>query len=96
MQQREVIVLASEKEANLARQQHSDLITRLGAHSIGVEKLTGTGATGFAVIAFFERQPSKTVPQTLEIKSNQKTTSVPLRVKIMKRPAPEKLRDLKN
>lgn len=87
--------MASEKEANLARQQHSDFLRRLGAHSIGVDKLKGKGETGFAVIAFFERQPSKTVPQTLDIKSGQSTLAVPLVVEIMKRPSPEKPKDLK-
>lgn len=85
-----VIALASEKEANLARQQHSDLLKRLGAHSIGVDKLKGKGETGFAVIAFFERQPSKTIPQTLETKSGQRTIAVPLVVKLMKQPSLEK------
>jgi hypothetical protein len=83
--------LASEKEANLARQQHSDFIRRLGAHSIGVDKPKGQGEAGFAVIAFFERQPSKTIPQTLEIRTGQKTLEVPLVVEIMKRPSPEKI-----
>jgi hypothetical protein len=82
--------LASEKEANLARQQHSDSLRRLGAHSIGVDKCKGKEATGFAVIAFFERKPSKTIPQTLETKSGQKTIAVPLVLELMKRPSPEK------
>ncbi len=81
--------MASEKEANLARQQHSDFLRRLGAHSIGVDKCKGE--TGFAVIAFFERKPSKTIPQTLETKSGQRTLAVPLVVGIMKKPSPEKL-----
>ncbi len=85
-----VIVVASEKEANLARQQHSDSLRRLGAHSIGVDKCKGKGAAGFAVIAFFERKPSKTVPQTLQTKSGQRTIAVPLVVEIMKKPSPEK------
>lgn len=87
-----VIILASEKEANLARQQHSDCLRQLGAHSIGVDKIKGKGATGFAVIAFFERKPSKAVPQTLETKSGQRTLGVPLIVELMKKPSPEKLR----
>ncbi len=86
-----VIALASEKEANLARQQHSDFLRLLGAHSIGVDRLKGKGAAGFAVIAFFERQPSKTIPQTLETKSEQRTIAVPLVVELMKKPSPEKL-----
>jgi hypothetical protein len=85
-----VLILASEKEANTAREQYSDFLRGLGAHSIGVDKLKGQKKTGFAVIAFFERQPSQTVPATLEIKSGQSTIPVPLTVEIMKRPSPEK------
>lgn len=90
-----MIVVASEKEANLARQQHSDFLRRLGAHSIGVDKRKGKGETGFAVIAFFERKPSKTAPQTLETKSGQRTLAVPLVVEIMKKPSPEKIQEPK-
>lgn len=84
-----MIILASEKEANLARQQHSDFLRRLGAHSIGVDKLKGKGETGFTVIAFFERKPAKTVPRTLETKNGQRTIAVPLAMEIMKKPSPE-------
>jgi hypothetical protein len=84
-----VIVVANEREANLARQQHSDSLRQLGAHSIGVDKLKGRGTTGFAVIAFFERKPSKAIPQTLETRSGQRKLDVPLVVEIMKRPSPE-------
>ena len=85
-----MILMASEKEANLAREQYSDFLKRLGAHSIGVDRLKGKDETGFAVIAFFARKPAKTFPQTLEIESGQKTIAVPLMAETMKRPTPEK------
>jgi len=83
------IIMATEKEANLARQQHSNLLRQLGAHSIGVNESKRKGETGYTVIAYFERKPSKTIPQTLEIKSGQRKITVPLSVQIMKRPSPE-------
>lgn len=81
--------MASEKEANLAREQHSDLLRKLGAHSIGVDEIKRKGEKGFAVIAFFEHQPSKKVPETLEVKGGAQTLAVPLVVEIMKMPSPE-------
>ena len=81
--------MASEKEANLARTQHSDFLRALGAHSIGVNELKGKGESGFAVTAFFSKQPTKLVPQTLEVKSGKRTIDVPLLVQIMKMPTAE-------
>ena len=79
--------MASLKEANLAREQYSDLISRLGAHSIAVDEVKG--AKGFAVIAYFEKKPSKKIPEALEVKSGKRTVEVPLVVGIMQMPSPE-------
>jgi hypothetical protein len=84
-----VIDMASEKEANLARAQHSDFIRGLGAHSIGVDECKHQGESGFAVIAFFDRKPSKKIPPTLKVKSGKRTLDVPLEVEIMKMPSAE-------
>jgi hypothetical protein len=81
--------MASEREANRARAEHSDLLRRLGAHSIGVDEWRQSGETGFAVIAFFEDKPEVNLPQTLEIKAGNRTVSVPLVFEIMKTPSPE-------
>jgi hypothetical protein len=81
--------MASEKEANLARAEHSDFLRRLGAHSIGVNEFKLDGEKGFAVIAFFERKPAKAVPQTLEVQSGSRTLNVPLVVQIMRMPSAE-------
>lgn len=81
--------MATEKEANLARTQHSDFLRGLGAHSIGVNEFKSKGESGFAVTAFFSKQPTKPVPQTLEVKSGKRTIEVPLIVQIMKMPSPE-------
>jgi hypothetical protein len=81
--------MASEKEANLARAQHSDYLRQLGAHSIGVDECKHQGESGFAVIAFFDKKPYKKVPQTLKVKSGRQTVVVPLEVEIMKMPRAE-------
>lgn len=81
--------MASEKEANLARSEHSDFLRKLGAHSIGVDESRSKGDKGFVVIAFFSSKPANEVPQTLTIKSGKRTIDVPLVMEIMKRPSPE-------
>ena len=78
--------MASEKEANLARAEHSDFLRKLGAHSISVDE---SRSKGFFVIAFFERKPAKEIPQTLSVKSGKRTLNVPLVVELMKMPSPE-------
>jgi hypothetical protein len=79
--------MATEKEANLARTEHSDFLRRLGAHSIGVDE-TKAGK-GFVVIAFFDRKPANELPPSLTIKSGKRTLSVPLVVELMKMPSIE-------
>lgn len=79
--------MASEKEANRARAQHSDFLRKLGAHSIGVDE--GKRVKGFVVIAFFDKTPAHGVPQTLTIKSGKRTIAVPVVVERMKMPSPE-------
>jgi hypothetical protein len=81
--------MASEKEANLGRSQHSEFLRKLGAHSIGVNEIKGKGQSGFAVTAFFSKQPTKPIPRTLKVKSGKRTVEVPLLVQVMKMPSPE-------
>lgn len=81
--------MASEKEANLAREHHSDFLRKLGAHSIAVDEIKRKGEKGFAVIAFFDRKPTRDVPETLEVRSGKRTMDVPLVVEIMKMPSAE-------
>jgi hypothetical protein len=76
--------MASEKEANLAREQHSDYLRALGAHGIAVDEVKQKGTKSFAVIAFFE-EPPESVPETLEVKAGKKTKEVPLVARRMER-----------
>lgn len=81
--------MATEKEANLGREQFSDYLRKLGAHSIAVDVLKGTRGKSFAIVAYFDKRHAQAVPQTLKVKIGSRTLDVPLVIGIMKRPSPE-------
>ena len=74
--------MATEKEANKAREEHSDYLTSLGAHAILVDELKREGSKTFGVIAFFAQKPSEPVPAELEIKSGGKKKKIPFAVRV--------------
>ncbi|HEV7474869.1 MAG TPA: hypothetical protein VGN90_12525 [Pyrinomonadaceae bacterium] len=80
--------MASEKEADLAREQHSDFLVDLGAHGITIDEVKGKGPKSFAVVAFFEKQPDE-VPETLKVRSGKKTLEVPLVARVKEKFRPE-------
>ena len=57
--ERGACVMATERDANLAREQHAEALRRLGAHAIAVDEVTRKGEKQFAVIAFFEAKPRR-------------------------------------
>ena len=71
--------MATLKEANKAREEHFEhLRKKHGAHAILVDKVKVKGSKPtFGVIAFYEELPDD-LPETLEVKSDGKTTKVPL------------------
>jgi hypothetical protein len=73
--------MATEKEANLARDQHADTLAELGAHSIGVDEFEFEGKKTFGVVAFVEKSTAG-LPTHLTIRSGKKETQVPLLAKI--------------
>lgn len=81
--------MSSEREANIAREKHSDFLRELGAHAIAVDEVKRGGEKTFAVIAYFEQKPSGQVPKSLEVKAGGKTFEVPLAVKVEERFKPE-------
>jgi hypothetical protein len=81
--------MASQHEANRARDEFSQFLMGLGAHAIAVDEIKRGGAKTFAVIAYFERKPSKPIPDSLEVKSGSRTTKVPLSVRVMEAFKPE-------
>jgi hypothetical protein len=80
--------MANEKEANLAREQHSDFLRDLGAHGITVDEVKRKGEKSFAVVALFSEQPDS-VPETLAVKSGAKTLAVPLVARVAEKFKPE-------
>ncbi len=73
--------MATEKQANLAREKHSGYLDKMGAHAISVNEIIQKGKKTFAVVAYAEKQPEN-VPDHLEIVVGNKTLKVPMRVKV--------------
>ena len=69
--------MASEKEADLAREQHSDFLFNLGAHGITIDEVKRKGEKSFAVVALFEEKPDE-FPDTLKVQHGKKTLEVPV------------------
>jgi len=82
--------MATEREANLAREQYSDELRKKGAHALAVDEVKRKGAETFAVIAYFEKKPAD-APATLEVKRGKKTLQVPLVVRVQEKFKPERL-----
>jgi hypothetical protein len=74
--------MATEKEANKARDEHSDFLRGLGAHAILVDKVKRGKEDTFGVIAFCEQPPSGPVPKELEIESGGEKKKVPFAVRV--------------
>ena len=80
--------MASEKEANLAREQFSDYLRAMGAHGLTVDEVKRKGQKSFALIAYFE-EPPETLPKQLEVKKGKTTLEVPLVARVMEKFKPE-------
>jgi hypothetical protein len=77
--------MATLEEAHEAREQHSDYLQQVGAHAIGVDEIDREGSQSFGVIAYFESEPSETIPDTLQIDHQGTTKCVPLMTVITSR-----------
>lgn len=73
--------MITEKQANLARENHSEHLRKLGAHSIGVDEIEKDGEKTFAVVAY-SKQKIQNLPNELEVNSGNDTLKVPLISKI--------------
>ena len=80
--------MVSENDANLAREQHSEALTKMGAHAIAVDEIDHKGKKTFGVIAFAEKMP-KEAPEYLVAKKGDKSVNVPLKVQIAQKFRPE-------
>jgi hypothetical protein len=76
--------MASEKDANLAREQHSDLLRSLGAHAIAVDQVKRKAGKTFAVVAYFASKP-RAVPKKLEVRRGKATLQVPLIARVQEK-----------
>jgi hypothetical protein len=74
--------MATEKEANKAREKHSDFLRKLGAHAILVDKIKRGKENTFGVIAFCEEKPSEPLPDELEIESGGEKKKIPFAVRV--------------
>ncbi len=80
--------MANENEANQAREQHSEFLRDLGAHGITIDEVKRKGEKSFAVVALFEQKPED-FPDTLTVRSGEKTLQVPLIVRLIEKFKPE-------
>lgn len=74
--------MATQKEANKAREAHSRFLRESGAHAILVDKVNRSRSEdAYAVIAFYQKLPND-LPDALEIEIRGKKSKVPLKAKV--------------
>lgn len=69
--------MATLKNAERARDLHSERLRSMGAHAIAVEPVRRRHKRTFAVIAYFERKPAS-VPKVIAIRAGTKVVDVEL------------------
>ena len=69
--------MATEKQANKARDEHAQMLKDMGAHAITIGEIDSDGKNSFAVIAMLDKEVAE-LPKSLEIKVGKKAYSVPL------------------
>jgi hypothetical protein len=70
--------MSNEKQAELARKQHSESLRRKGAHAISVEQVPVGGRKQFAIVASFGRKPKKKLPSSLKVRTRSGEVKIPL------------------
>jgi hypothetical protein len=58
--------MASEKQANKARELYSDLLVKLGAHAIGVVDGQPYGKSGFVIVVYVATHTRPKIPNKLK------------------------------
>jgi hypothetical protein len=76
--------MATEKEANKAREQFYSLFESMGIHSLGVDEVGKKGSGLFCVVAFVEK-PNRKIPAELTIMISRKKVMVPVRVELSRK-----------
>jgi hypothetical protein len=82
--------MATEKEANKARNLHSDMLQSLGVHSIGVDVIGKKDSKKFGIVAYVEKHV-KDLPSELTILSGKKEIKVPVISQLADQFKPESL-----
>ena len=82
--------MATLPQANKAREDHSDFLRKIGAHSIGVDQVEIKGKKTFAVVAHLT-ELKKGMPEFLEIEWKNATKKVPLVAKLSDQFKPQTL-----
>ena len=77
--------MATEEQANKARNKYSDTLVKRGAHAIGVDK----GKTGYVVVAHVAPDEKHDVPDKLSFKAGNEVVEVPVVKKLTERFRPE-------
>lgn len=73
--------MATEKQAQMAKNKHLNFLDKLGAHSVLVDKVNINGKITFAVLAYTDKK-LKNAPLQLQIESGKKTLNVPLVISV--------------
>jgi hypothetical protein len=81
--------MASEKQANKARELYSDLLVKRGAHAIGVADGQPYGKCGFVVVVHVAPHTSPKIPDKLKCDLDGKSFEVDVVTEITEPFAPE-------
>jgi hypothetical protein len=77
--------MATEKQANRARELHSDLLAQWGAHAIGVINGSRYGKRGFVLVAYVEQERNHRIPDKLKCNVGKDSFEVAVVTKPMER-----------
>ncbi len=77
--------MATEEQANKARNKYSDALVKGGAHAVGVDKK----GSGFVVVAHVAPNEKHDVPDRVSVKAGKETVEVPVITKLTERFQPE-------
>lgn len=68
--------MATEEEANHARELHSDLLAKRGAHAVGVAEGRDYGKPGFVLVAYVDPRGDHDIPKSIETKRAGKSFQI--------------------
>jgi len=81
--------VATEKQANKAREVHSDALAERGAHAVGIASGRPYGKRGFVVVAYVNAGEAHDIPDKVTTKTGDGEISVAVVKKVAERFQPE-------